>query len=608
MGISSRTSARRDPARLLGLLRFSTRMVWTAARLSFCFLVALQLLAGGILAAQVLAVGWVLNGILSLDEGRVGVVAVLWPVALLALLTATSAVLGSVKGSLSRYVGESVARLMWQELLQVSTMVGLRAYESPEFFDRLERVRGNALLRPFQVTNGLVSVVGAVAAGVGVAITLATFNPVLLPLLLVGGVPVLITSRWESRLEFRFTLAQTEPIRHRQYLSMILTGRNEAKEVRAFEVGPTLRQRFDRLYDRYLDDLRGHLRRRTLLSLVGQLAAALMLTVTLFVLVWLISTGDLTVAEAGAALVAVRMLATQVQTLAGAAQSIFESGLFIDDLRTFLALRPQDAVVRAEPLDFHLIEAHGVHFTYPGRTTPAVADVTIRIDRGDVVALVGENGSGKTTLAKLVAGLYPVDEGSITWDGASTEDLPRGTVIASTAVIFQDFVRYAMDASSNIALGRVDDEPDHERVGAAARTAGAADFIETLPQGYASMLTRMFEGGADLSGGQWQRVAIARALYRDAPLVVLDEPTAALDARAEADLVSSLRQTMVGHSALVISHRFSTVRSADRIYVMHDGRIQESGTHEELMARDGRYAEMFRLQAASYLPGMEGSR
>lgn len=601
-------SQRKSMGRLGSLVLFSTSLVWESARAPFVALTALQLFNAALLAAQVLTVQWVLDGILHLTER--GVAGVAPPVILLAVLTAASAVTGSTQGSLSRYVGESVARTMWQRVLDVSTRVGLREYEDPAFFDRLERVRASALTRPFQVTNGIIATVGATAAGVGLAVTLASFNPLLLPLILVSGVPLLLTSRQESRLEFRFSVAQTAPIRRRTYMSILLTGRDEAKEVRAFGYAAHVRGRFHALYTTYLRDLAAHLRRRAVLSVIGQLTAAIVLGATLLMLVWLIAQGGLSIAEAGAAIVAVRMLASQVQSLSGGIQSIFESGLFIDDLRGFLALAPPQPPIgrEAQAVDFDRIEATDIRFTYPGRTQPALDGVSMRISRGEVVAVVGENGSGKTTLSKIIAGLYAADSGAVLWDGTASSELPSGTVGASTAVIFQDFVKYAFDARTNISLGRPDDPADDEAVRAAAEAAGADRALRSLPQGYATPLTRLFEGGHDLSGGQWQRVALARAIYRDAPLVVLDEPSAALDPRAEFELFSSLRRTLAGRSALVISHRFSTVRNADRIYVMADGRVAEEGTHDELMALGGVYAELFTLQASAYLPDDDASR
>lgn len=601
---TSSSGSSKNLNRLANLLRFSLSLVWTASRTPFVWLILLQLLGAALLAAQVLAVEWVLNGFLTAGATHAVTSGLTAAVIALALLTAVGAVSSSVQSFLSRYVGESVTRAMWQEVLDVSAGVGLRQFESADFFDRLERVRTTALTRPFQVTNGVISLIGAGASSIGLAITLAVLNPWLLPLLLLSGLPVLMTSRRESRLEFHFNVAQTQAQRQRTYTSLLLTGRDEAKEIRAFGLAGFLRGRFDDLYGQYLADLKTHLRKRASYNVTGQLVSAIVLGLTLFVLVWLISIGGLSVASAGAALVAVRMLASQIQILTGGVQTIFESGLFINDLQDFTMLfsRADDKVEQAKPLDFRRIEAKDIVFTYPGCEDPAVAGVDIRIGKGEVVALVGENGSGKTTLAKLIAGLYPVDEGSILWDGLDATSLAPGTIAASTAVIFQDFVRYAMDGRTNITFGKVDLTPDDARARAAANAVGADEFLSRLPAGYDTPLTRLFDGGYELSGGQWQRIAIARAFYRDAPLVVLDEPSSALDPRAEYDLFSSLRTMIRGKSALVISHRFSTVRNADRIYVMDSGRIVEQGTHDELMGIGGVYAELFTLQAHAYLP------
>lgn len=595
---------RRTVGRLRELVRFSSQLVWSAAKWPFVALACIQLLNSALLAGQVLAVQWLLTAMLTLTGGQ-DASAVFWPITVMALLTAASAVASSLQGSLSRYVAERVSRLMWDSVFDVSTGVGMREYEDPTFFDRLDRVRNGGLNRPFQVTNGVIATIGALASSLGLGITIFAFHPLLIPLLIVGGLPVLLTSRQESRLKFNFTVAQTPATRLRAYLSILMTGRDEAKEVRAFGLAHNLRGRFDSAYARYFADLRRHLKHRATLNVVGQLTAATVLGLTLFALAWLITIGGLTIATAGAALVAVRMLSSQIQGLAGGIQSIFESGLFIDDLRAFLAMAPPQQPQAVPSRDFQTLDARSLSFTYPGRELPAVDGVSVHINRGEVVALVGENGSGKSTLAKIIAGLYPPDTGTIWWDDTPLSELPAGTAQASTALIFQDFVQYAMDVETNIALGSPDEPVDADRLRGAAAASGVAAFAGSLPQGFHTMLTRLFEGGHDLSGGQWQRLAIARAFYRDAPLVILDEPSAALDPRAEFDLFSSLRPTIAGRSALIISHRFSTVRNADRIYVLDSGRVAESGTHDELMAHRGIYAELFSLQAAAYLPDGE---
>jgi ATP-binding cassette subfamily B protein len=303
------------------------------------------------------------------------------------------------------------------------------------------------------------------------------------------------------------------------------------------------------------------------------------------------------------------MLATQVQTLFGGVQRIFESGLFLDDLSRFLALRPSMTVGEdqpAAPEDFSMLTVRGVTFTYPGAPRPALREVDLDLRRGEVVAIVGENGSGKSTLAKVLAGLYEPQRGAVLWDGTDIRAYSHTSVRARVAVIFQDFVRYAFSAQDNIAVGDVQSPPDLDRVRRAARMAGADGSISALEDGYATILSRMFAGGRDLSGGQWQRVAVARGYFRNAPFVILDEPSAALDPRAEHDLFSSLKGTLEGRTAVFISHRFSTVRSADRIYVLEEGRVVEHGSHEELLRHGGQYSELFRLQAAAYVTATDG--
>ena len=527
----------------------------------------------------------------------------LLPVGLLALLTAVTAITTALQASLGRYVGEAVAAGTWQRVLTVATSAGLRSFESADFYDRLQRVQSSALTRPFQVTRGVVTAVGAVAASVGLAVAIVALHPALLPLLLVGGVPMLLTSRRESRLEFAFTVAQTPALRLRTYLTILQTGRDEAKEVRAFGLAPTLRERFTALYADYLGDLAAHLRRRLVLTVAGNIGSALVLAATLFVLVWLISLGEISVAGAGAALVAIRLLAGQVQGVFTGIQSIFESGLFLDDLDRFVALgatSEEDLGAGESAPPLRSLTTDRVSFTYPGREGPALDEVSVELREGEIVALVGENGSGKTTLAKLIGGLYEPDGGRVLWNGRDARSYSAASRRAQVAVIFQDFVRYALSASDNVTLGRPEAPADADEVRRAAETAGAHAFLASLPDGYATPLSRLFAGGQELSGGQWQRVALARAFYRDAPLVVLDEPTAALDPRAEHELFASLREVLAGRSALFISHRFSTVRNADRVYVLREGRVVEHGSHDELMDLDGTYADLFRLQAAAY--------
>ena len=594
---------RKSVGRLTRLMARSLSMVWQSAHRPFVALVGLQILNAIALVFQVIAIELALAAVLNIPASGGVSWSLVKPVLLLAGVTALTAVIASVQVGLGRYAGELVAAVMWQRVLHVATRVDLRKFESARFYDRLQRVQASALTRPYQITYGLVATLGAAAASIGLLVAIMLIHPALLPLLLIGGVPVLITSRQQSQLEFDFLAQQTRSMRLRTYLTWVQTGRDEAKEVRAFGLARNFGQRLNNLYADYLRDLAQHLLRRSKLGALGTLGSAVLLALTLLLLVWLISTGRLGIAEAAAALVAIRLLAGQVQHGFTGVQAVFESGLFIDDLDGFLTLAPAaEGGSRhiAPPAEFHRIRADAVSFSYPGRSQLALQATNIEINRGEVVALVGENGSGKTTLAKVIAGLYEPGSGAVRWDGTDVRTFRPELFRERVAMIFQDFVRYALSAEENIAIARPDDEIDHAAIRDAAKIADADSFLSALPAGYQTPLSRRFAGGHELSGGQWQKVAIARAFYRRAPLVIIDEPTASLDARAEYELFSSLHEVLRGRTALIISHRFSTVRTADRIFVLDHGRVVEQGTHDELMGLGGRYAELFHLQASAY--------
>jgi ATP-binding cassette subfamily B protein/ATP-binding cassette subfamily C protein len=341
-------------------------------------------------------------------------------------------------------------------------------------------------------------------------------------------------------------------------------------------------------------------RQQTTTKVIGSALGGLATAGVYAVLGVLVATGILALSVAGTAVLALRSAAASLQQLMYNVNQCYEDGLYFSDYVSFC----EDAKARIRPPgpagappEFARIVASGVTFTYPGADEPSLQEVSIEIGRGEVIALVGENGSGKTTLAKILAGLYRPQAGAVRWDDVSIADVDGEPLRERIAVIAQDHGNWPLNVRDNITMGRALDDA---LLAAAAAASGADTVIAELARGYDTLLARQFKDGAELSGGQWQRIAAARGFYRTAPLLIMDEPTAALDARAEYALFSSLRTLALNRTVLIITHRLASVRHADRIYVLAQGKVAESGTHADLMALDGQYADLYTLQASQY--------
>jgi ATP-binding cassette subfamily B protein len=592
--------AKKDFRQFPKLLVHAITLVWGMSRTMVFAIVAMRI-ATGLLSGVMLLLGRNALAVFS-GAGRVETIGSLTKVGVVFVV---STILGLVSGELETFLTAQVERKTMDEVLDVATSVRLEEYESPQFFDHLKRIETNALTQPATVVRSLMQLPADLVGVASVMGALIILQPLLLPIVLVSIVPIVLIGRMGARRSFEFAKERVRGDRQRDYLRGVLTGKDEAKEVRAFGSGVELRSRYERLYDAYLVQLRRFRRKQMAFSFLQSISTfAIVGTWAGFVGSLFIS-GRTSGANLGAAAVAMPLLLGRVFGFVQRINGLYTSSLFIQDYRDFLQLKPSVQVVEppsAEPnvAAFGELVVDDVSFTYPGSTTPALHGVNLAIRSGEVVALVGENGSGKTTLAKLLARLFHPASGRVLWDGMDVASPDAAAIQKHISVIFQDFTRYQLSAVDNIGLGRSGALGDRDAIVKAASQAGADEFLEKLAHGYETILSKGF-GGIDLSIGQWQRVALARAFFRDAPFIILDEPTAALDARAEHALFDTIRGLRQGRTILLISHRFSTVRSADRIYVLKDGTIVESGSHDELMDLGRLYAELYNLQASTTL-------
>jgi ATP-binding cassette subfamily B protein/ATP-binding cassette subfamily C protein len=403
-----------------------------------------------------------------------------------------------------------------------------------------------------------------------------------------------------ARIGYITNFALADSHRRKWILTDLMAERHTAAEMRSFTLRHFMLARVARLAA-YARDAQMKAAGRQALTRVTAQAAGGVATVGVYTALGiLLAVGALPLAAAGTAVLAIRSAQSSLNTLLYAVNQCYEEGLYFSDYLAFCAdayRRIPAPGTRSIPADFERITADAVTFTYPGSSQPALREVSIEIRRGEVVALVGENGSGKTTLAKILAGLYRPDCGTVSWDQTAIADVDHEPLREQIAVIAQDHANWPLTVRHNIAMGR---DADPVALARAAQASGADTVIEKLPHGYDTLLDRHFKDGAELSGGQWQRIAAARGFYRSAPLLIMDEPTAALDARAEYALFSSIRGHARNRSVLLITHRLASVKHADRIYVLRDGQVIEHGVHADLLALGGQYAELFTLQAAQY--------
>jgi ATP-binding cassette subfamily B protein len=479
----------------------------------------------------------------------------------------------------------------------------LTTYEDPVFYDRLERARVQATDR-LGMIQSIGRLVQQVITAASLSVSILLFSPWLLLLLIAGILPAFLGESHFAFLGYARNFRQTPIRRELDYLRVLGGSREAAKELKLFGLKDFLIGRFTRLSDDIYRENVDLARRRLIAgSFLSMIGTAGYYSAYVYV-IWRTVTGSLTIGTLTFLTGAIMQASGNLQQIFSSLSSIADQALFLTDLLAFFEMQ---ARIRSKPNALPAprpivrgFEFRDVSFRYPGTSRLVLNNLDLHLRACERVALIGENGEGKTTLVKLMTRLYDPVEGQVLLDGVDLREYDLDDLYREIGVIFQDFMRYEMTARENIAVGRIDQIDNLQLLRNAADKSLAREVIERLPRDYEQMLGRRFENGVDLSGGEWQKIALARAYLRDAQMLILDEPTAALDARSEFEVFQRFAELTAGKSALFISHRFSTVRMADRIVVMHNGRIAEDGNHDSLLNLGGRYAGMFEMQAANY--------
>lgn len=584
---------------------------WTLANIILVFILGLLPLAT--LYITKLLVDTVTAGIAAPDKA-----AVIQELFLFISAAVIVALLTSCFRAVSTYVNEVQSLELTDgisDLVHTQSMaLDLAYYENPAYQDTLHRAQTLGSSRPGKILNDLVQIAQNCISLAAVGALVLSFS-VLAGIILIGSaIPTMVVRIWYTRKLFDLNLGQTELNRKSSYYHVMLTHSHYAKENRLFALGPFFRELFNTTRQSIRFSKLGISRSKAIWDIItqGLVTAAVFGSFTVIALMTL--SGEMSLGDMVMYFMGFQLCIGYIQMIFSSLTMVYDDHLFLRDFFRFLDEKPVIAApAHPVPLPDRPIKEiclNSLSFTYPGAQKPALRDISMRIRKGEVIAFVGENGAGKSTLVKLLCRLYLPDAGSITIDGVDIKKIDPAAWRRRLSVLFQDYIRYQLTVEDNIRVGDIDRTDKPGTIEESAQKAGADRMITRLPDGYRTMLGKLFSGGQEISTGEWQKIALSRAFFRDAELILLDEPASSLDALAEAEVFRKFREIIRDRTALIISHRFSTVRMADRIYVIEQGRIIEHGSHADLMALNGRYAEMFRVQANPYISrsGLENTR
>jgi ATP-binding cassette, subfamily B, bacterial len=593
---------------IAGNIPRSFKIFWEADRASTIGMTLVTLLSAVLPAAQAwvgkLIVDTVVQALAAGVAPDVGLQAAL-PYLLVEFgLLTMSSVMNQWRRLLEHVLHARLGHTINTRIMRKAMALDLSYFEDSEFYDMLQNARRRADVSALTIVNTGFLIIQNIITLASFATILLFFKPLIALLLFGATIPAFIAQTRYSKLYFRLLTWRAPEFRRMLYLELLLTVDDTAKEIKLFGLGEPLMQRHNDLFWSVFHEDARLARRRSLISVVWNVLSTSAYYGAYAWIVWITVQGTISLGDMILYLTVFRQSQATFQGLFYNLGQIYESGLFMDNLFSFLALEPKiqsggKGLQVPQPLR-HGIEFRDVSFRYPDQEHWTLRHVNLHIRPGETIALVGSNGAGKTTLIKLLTRLYEPTKGAILLDGNDLRDYDLNDLRLHIGVIFQDFMHYQTTAKENIGFGQIDALDDTVRLDSASERGGANAVIDDLPQGYDTMLGRWFEDGRELSGGQWQKIALARAFMRDGQILVLDEPTSALDAEREYEIFQRFRELTRDKTALLISHRFSTVRMADRIVVLKDGAVAEAGTHQKLLEQDGEYAHLFELQAEGY--------
>ena len=526
----------------------------------------------------------------------------------------------TLAGHLVRHLGQFVQKVLGDLLTnQITAKVMQKAidldvafYENSIFYDKLQKAQRESGYRPMTILNQILSIVQNLVSVSGMLALLFSFHPLIALLVILTTAPVVFTEVKYSRQQYMLIDHRVPEGRKQAYLHTVLTSNWHVKEIRLFQLGKHLLSRSLDIMKRFLEQNKSLAIRRNMASFLLNILSSLGFYGSYVYIVYEAILQHVTIGSMTMYVQAISRVQGNIQTILTTISRTYENSLFISDLFSFLALQPEivpDPKLRPVPVNIKKgIEFRDVSFKYPGSDGFVLRDINLEIRAGENIALVGPNGSGKTTLVKLLTRLYDPTEGAILIEDTDIREFNVESLQERFGVIFQDYAKYNLTARENIGFGKIEELENVEKIMLSARKSEAHQFIEELSRGYETTLGRLFENGHELSIGQWQKIALARAFMRDAPILILDEPTAALDAETEYKVFKKFSELSDRKISILISHRFSTVRMADRIFILNNGRMIERGTHDELMELKGEYARFFNMQAEAYRQSVWSAR